>query len=164
MSRKKPMLCECGCGRSGFLNQMSTVKVMRATDETLLHKVLDKQFLVLHDCKKPFEEELAIEQLMILRFVAHAPKGKTLLQNLNLVATFRAWVGRLKEAGQILRMQHARWERTKGFEYARQRAIHSAWIFAMPRIAVPYFARRWKGYLNDVPKRSDAVSADETDE
>jgi hypothetical protein len=141
--RKQLLKCECGCGREAYYNQMTEVVVEEAIDESLRQAKTKKRFLVTRGCKKPFEEELGMMTCLQLIVNRWSPKPKTLAQRLNVPRTFVQWWQRVGGALKIMRLQHAIYERTKGFEYARIRATQSAILFGCPRFLQGVLARRF---------------------
>lgn len=139
----KLLTCECGCGKTAYYNQLVEVVVEQAVDKTLRQTEEKQRFLVLRACKKPFEEELGYMTLLLIIANKWAPTRKTWAQKLNVLRTFDLWVMRIGQARQVMRLQHATYERTKGFEYARKRAWRSAVMFGCPRFIQGFVARQF---------------------
>lgn len=143
MSRKLHP-CECGCGKEAYWNQLTEVVVEEAIDETLRQTQTKKRFFVLRQCKVAFEEELACMthlQIIVRFWGGVALQRKTALQRLNLIRTFILWWKRIGAAVKVMKLQHAIYERTRGFEYARTRATQSAILFAAPRFSQGLLAK-----------------------
>lgn len=145
----KTMTCECGCGGEGFFNQMVEVKKERAVDETLLKRVTERTFLVLSRCREPFEEELALMELLQQLVVAMAPRGRrwSLLRYWFVPSApyvdLHDYCLRFGRAVQVMRLQHGIYERTRGYEYARRRALRSGILFASPRFLQGFISKRF---------------------
>ena len=135
--------CDCGCGGEAYHSQMVTIEVEQAIDKSLRTAGTTRRFWVLRQCKKPYEEELACSLLLQRLVTVWTPRQKTLLQKLNFLLTFYNWLTRIVVARQVLRLQHAIFERNYGFEYARTRATNSAILFAAPRFMQGFLARRF---------------------
>ena len=141
MNRQK-VKCQCGCNREAYANQLTEVVVDVATDQTLRQAKTKQRFRVLRQCQKPFEEELGMMTCLQLIVNQWAPKPKTLAQKLNVLATLDQWWLRIGAALKVMRLQHAIYERTRGFDYARQRALQSAILFGCPRFLQGFLSKR----------------------
>lgn len=133
MSERMKQQCDCGCGGADYHNRLATVEAEEAIDGNIRQTRTAKRFWVLRECREPFERELGL-MIMLEKLVrAWAPKPKTFLQRLNVPRTFYWWCRRVAVARQVMRIQHAIHERTRGFEYAKVRALSSALLFGAPR-------------------------------
>lgn len=157
MSGKK-LVCECNCGRSAYFNKMVEVVVERAIDHTLRQTQTAKRFLVLKQCKEPFEEELAMK--FMLQQIAQAWQRKLPLSPWRWVNPFHPmllfvnWIRRINAARRVMRLQHAIFERTLGFSYARKRAVNSAVLFGAPRWMQGFLARRFSKGLDESHRKA----------
>jgi hypothetical protein len=140
---KKLVRCECGCGKELYFNQLVLLEVQEASDKTLRKTKTHRRFFVTPQCREPFTDELALMEILQALARAWAPKKKTVFQELNIVGTFINWCRRMSAARQVLRIQHGIWERTKGFDYARKRALRSAFLFGCPRFMQGFLAKRF---------------------
>lgn len=158
-------VCDCGCGREVYHNQLVVVAIDTAIDETLRVSKTTKRFWVTRFCKVPFEEELGMMVLLeqLLRAWTPAPRSRWWLVNAWLNPFYPwpqnlyRWWRRVHAARRVMRLQHAIWERNKGFEYARARAMQSAILFGTPRFLQGFLARRFMGRLKRIEERHDAV-------
>jgi hypothetical protein len=136
---------------------MVEVSIDRAIDHTLRVSKTEKRFWVARECKEPFEEELGMLYLLeqLSRAWVPEPRGRWWLINfwLNPIRPWellwRYW-RRVGAARRVMRLQHAIYERNKGFAYARARAIQSAVMFACPRFLQGFLARRLTGRLQKI--------------
>lgn len=151
MSERKQYLCECGCGQFAYFNQLDMVRINEAVDESLRTTKVRATFYVRHACKKAFLDELALQTLLKLLLDKHAQGqfAKPWLYRLNVWNTFRRWRWRIRDSVKVLRLTHAIYERNKGFDYARRRAIRSAVLFAAPRFMAGWLIKVWRPLLED---------------
>jgi hypothetical protein len=150
MSDRMKVICDCGCGGMAYHSQMVVVEAEQAIDKSLRRTTTSKRFWVLRDCKEPFEEELAMTILLRQLATAWVPKPQKKLWLINAwLNPLYPWplhlfnfIRRVNAARKVMRLQHAVWERTRGFEYARTRAMNSALLFGAPRFMQGFLARR----------------------
>lgn len=132
MSGRKKFRCDCQCGGEDYWNKLQVVEVEQATDKTLRETRI-KRFYVLPDCKEPFEEELAMMQLLEITIRRWAPKF---------------WWQRMFVARRVLRLQHGIFVRNKGFDFARQHATRSMILFVAPAFLAKILHRKFAKDLN----------------
>jgi hypothetical protein len=141
---------------------MVVVEIEQAIDNDLRKTGTKKMFWVLPKCRKQFEIELALTILVQKTAQAWAPpaRGKWWLVNAWLNPYYPwprllyNWIRRISVARQIMRMQHAIWERTRGFEYAKIHATNSAILFGAPRFMQGFLARRMMQRLKAAKEKS----------
>jgi hypothetical protein len=140
----KLVLCECGCGKEVYFNKLTLLEVEEAKDETR-REVKQRRFFVTAECKEPFEQELVLEQLVqaLVKAWVRAPASRGFLERLFFPWTFYVWIRRLFVAKKVMQMQHAIWERRKGFDYARKRAVRSAVLFGAPSVLRGWLFKRF---------------------
>lgn len=159
--------CDCGCNQYFYANQLVQVTVDQAIDHTLRVSKTTQRFFVGRNCKEPFEEELGLMILLeqLIRAWTPEPRSRWYLINFWLnpfypwpKALYRWW-RRVGAARRLMRVQHAIWERNRGFEYARARALQSATMFGAPRFIQGYLARRYKGRLQKIEEAQTLAQA-----
>jgi hypothetical protein len=159
---KGKVACECGCGVEVFQNQLTMVKVERAVDETL-RQTTRRTFYVRRECKEAFEEELQCMALLALIVTKYPPPGRTRYWLVNAWLNpfwpwprlLRAWWRRVGASLQVMRLQHAIFVRTRGFDYARIRARQSAILFGVPRFMQGFLSKRFTRKLIKAEKASE---------
>ena len=121
------IVCQCGCGEKAYHNQMTLVTVEVAEDESL-RQTKRKSFLVIRSHKEGFEEELGMmtQLAQLVRAYANQP----------------FW-SRIWRVRTVIRLQHAIHERVRGFSEARQRALASGILFAVPKWLQPFVFRHF---------------------
>lgn len=139
MSRSR-IACECGCGRTVYPNELTTVVIEEATDRTLRQVKVVKRFAVTRACKEPFEEELNALQCIKLLSLKWRPYPKSVWQRLNFLSTLDLWWLRIGASLKVMRLMHIAFERRKGFAYARRHALRSMILFAAPRFMQGFLA------------------------
>lgn len=122
---------------------MTLVEVVEAKDETLRETKVRKRWRVTPKCKKPFEGELQMLEMLKLYTIRWRPRAKTRWQKVNVIGTFFSWCKRLGAARQVMRLNHTIYERTRGFGWARRHAIKSAILFGCPRFMQGFLSRRF---------------------
>jgi hypothetical protein len=150
--------CDCGCGRRVYQNKLVQVTVDQAIDQTLRVSKTTKRFFVTADCAEPFEEELGMMVLLeqLIRAWTPDPRSRWWLVNAWLNPLYPwpkniyRWWRRVGAARRVMRLQHAIYERNKGFAYARARALQSAIMFGAPRFVQGFLARRLTGRLKKI--------------
>jgi hypothetical protein len=162
MSDRMKVVCDCGCGGKAYHSQMVTIETEQAIDKDLRKTGTTKRFWVLPKCREPFERELALTVMVQTMSKAWAPPPVTRWWLLN--AWFNPlypwpkhlinWIRRLNAARQVMKMQHAIWERTRGFEYAKVHATNSAILFGAPRFMQGFLARRFTKRLRAAKEKS----------
>ena len=161
MSDRLKVVCDCGCQGTAYHNQMVQVEAEEAVDKDLRKTGTTRRFWVLRECREAFEHELALTIMVrkLAQVWAPPPVKRWWLLNawLNPLYPwpwiFYNWIRRINAARQILRMQHAIWERTRGFEYAKVHAINSAVLFGAPRFMQGFLARRFTARLRKATLR-----------
>lgn len=175
MSGRMKQLCDCGCGREVYHNQLKEIKVEEAIDETLRQSQTKARFWVTPQCVAPYTEELKLMTCLQIIVQAHPPSMQTRYWLINAWLNpfypwpriLRSWWRRVGGALRVMKLQHAIWERTKGFDYARTRAKQSAVLFGAPRFMQGFLARRYTKRLaaqNKKPGDGAAASEQETEQ
>lgn len=136
-------LCECGCNQWFHHSKLVAVSIEQATDISLRETKTAKRFFVGRPCEEAFTEELGLLVLLDQLLRAWAPHPKTWVERLNVFRTMWTYWRRIGAARRVLRMTHVIYERTKGFEYAHDRAMRSAILFGCPRFMQGCLARRF---------------------
>lgn len=160
MSRRERTVraCQCGCGREVYANRLTEVTIDQALDKTLRISRTRKRFWVTRECKEAFEEELGMLHLLeqLARAWAPVPRSQWWLINFWLnplypwPRVFWSYCRRIRAGRRVMQLQHAIYERNKGFQYARARAIQSLIMFASPRFLQNFLARRFIGRLKRI--------------
>lgn len=164
MSRHR-IQCGCGCGQFAWSNQMADVEIEQATDSTR-RRTRTNRVRVIRACKKPYEEELGLVkclQVIVMRW-ASVPR-KTFWQKLNFLRTLDDYWMRIGAAIKVLRLNHAIYERPKGFEWARRHAMRSAILMGCPRFMQGFLAKRFRAQWerdNKPPEVVEVASHDAT--
>lgn len=152
MARERmKVVCDCGCGREVYHNQLVEVTVETPVDETLRQAKTKKRFWVTPACQQPYQEELAMMHALMVITMKCAPQPRTRWWLVNAWLNpfypwprilYRWWL-RVGASVRVMKLQHAIYERTKGFEYARERAMQSAILCACPRFMQGFLAKRY---------------------
>jgi hypothetical protein len=155
MSERMKVACDCGCGRKAYHNQMVIVEAEQAVDREMRKAGMTKRFWVLRECREAFEEELALTVMLQKLVTVWAPpaRGRWALVNAWLNPFYPwprllyNWIRRVNAARNVMRMQQAVWERTRGFDYAKVHATNSAILFGAPRFMQGFLAKRFSKRL-----------------
>lgn len=168
MSSSKQVKCDCGCGRMAYHSQLTMVTREHPVDDSLRQTATSRRFWVTRQCKKPFEEELVMMEGLNNLVKLYPPPARTRYWLINAWLNpfypwprlFRSWCRRVKQARKVMQLQHAIFERPKGFEYAHDRALKSALLFGCPG-----FMQNWlmKRFIAQAEKeKEDATSPELT--
>jgi hypothetical protein len=158
-------VCDCGCKREVYHNQLVEVTVDRSIDETLRQAQTTKRFWVTRACKVPFEEELRLMMLLQILVEAYPPPAQTRWWLINAwlnplypwPRVLAVWWKRVGAARKVVRFQHAIHERNRGFEYAHTRAMQSGVLFACPRFMQGFMARKFLAKAKRQQAQEDAT-------
>jgi hypothetical protein len=145
------VVCDCGCGREVYHNQLVQVIVETPVDETLRQAKTRQRFWVTRECEQPYKEELILMHKLMEITVHYAPRPRTRYWLINAWLNpfypwprhLRNWWRRVGGAVRVMKLQHAIYERTRGFDYARERALQSAVLCGCPRFMQGFLAKRY---------------------
>lgn len=152
MSRERTkQLCQCGCGVSEWPHKLVQVSIEQAVDISLRQTTTSRRFWVRKQCETAWTEELGMMVLLEQLIRAYPPPARSrwwliyfwLNPFYPWPRVLRSWWCRVGAARKVLRLTHAIYERTKGFDYARDRAMRSAVLFGCPRFLQGFLAKRF---------------------